>query len=208
MPNQKGSVGVIALVILILVIAAGSMIYFESNKTPETAPPTPSQSAEAIPSPTATVSSTPSPLSIPSDWKTYANTEYGFELKYPANWFVKPEQSKTYFQVAFSTDFDKIGGFAALNIYSGQKDLETFANKYEVAGYIRDKTKFKDIEFNQIKAKEIEMFDEEHESSSIMFIFVKDGTGYVLIGSESSLQGDPGTKDIIRKLLYTLQFTK
>ena len=86
MPNQKGSVGVIALVILILVIAAGSMIYFESNKTPETAPPTPSQSAEAIPSPTATVSSTPSPLSIPSDWKMYTNPKFNFSMQYPSTW--------------------------------------------------------------------------------------------------------------------------
>ena len=85
--SSKGSVGVIALVVLILVIAAGSMIYFESNKTktPVTASPTPSQSAEATPSPTPSVSATPSPQPVvdTSNWKTYHSPYLKLSFSYP-----------------------------------------------------------------------------------------------------------------------------
>jgi hypothetical protein len=57
--------------------------------------PRPSVTATATPSAAAEAASpavSPTPLasaeSVPSDWKTYRNTKYGYKIRYPQNWFV------------------------------------------------------------------------------------------------------------------------
>ena len=63
------------LPIIVVVVLVGGYFVFDYVKHSFLIPPTDSRI-----SPTPTVSSTPDPT---ADWKTYTNSQYGFEFKYP-----------------------------------------------------------------------------------------------------------------------------
>ncbi len=75
MTNQKGSATVILLVALVVVVAA-VLTYFTFLKKPGEVAVSPT------PMPTATKTATATPDET-ANWKTYTNTQYGFEIKYP-----------------------------------------------------------------------------------------------------------------------------
>ena len=53
---------------------------------------------EPVPSPSPTSSATPSPKSTSDEttnWKTYTNTEYGYKISYPQNWFIQNPYGET-----------------------------------------------------------------------------------------------------------------
>lgn len=100
--------------VLILVVAAGigAVVWFNQEPTQ----PTP------IPSPTPTPSLTPTPspipiVEIPADWKTYRNEEFGFEVRYPADWKFEQDDNKRY---------DPRGGSALLRfrLYDFEEDAQ------------------------------------------------------------------------------------
>ncbi len=86
--SQKGSIEISSFTVAIIVamtVATASVFlaikYFEMLDVI-------SLDIEAIPKVTSGVALTPVPDET-ADWKTYANTEYGFELKYPENFYAK-----------------------------------------------------------------------------------------------------------------------
>lgn len=86
---------------------------------------------------------------LTSDWKTYTNTEYGFEIKYPENWQVKENlQDKKIFVSFIETQDDKMT-YPQLIIkildktYQEAVDEQIFADSQN------------DIIFNEIPAKEL-----------------------------------------------------
>ncbi|MFH1170493.1 MAG: hypothetical protein V1704_02950 [Candidatus Vogelbacteria bacterium] len=78
MPNTKHGFGSAGLIIVILIIIAGGA-YLWSQKKVEAPAPT------NVPVGTTAVDTT--------DWKTYRNEEYGFEVKLPVSWKIIIEQS-------------------------------------------------------------------------------------------------------------------
>ncbi len=72
MNYQKGSATVILLVVLVVVLAI-VLVYFAFLKKPG--------EVAVSPTPTPTKTATPSP-----DWKTYTNTEYGFQVTLTDAW--------------------------------------------------------------------------------------------------------------------------
>ncbi|TXH01277.1 MAG: hypothetical protein E6R05_05880 [Candidatus Moraniibacteriota bacterium] len=50
--------------------------------------------------------STQTNSSIPADWKTYSNKEYGFEFRYPKEWGIDNERSSQD-TIVFNTGFDE-----------------------------------------------------------------------------------------------------
>lgn len=67
------------LVALVILIVAGVLVYWQQPKNSEN----PSQPVNQSQAPT-------------SDWQTYRNEQYGFEMQYPADWNVESEkQSNT-----------------------------------------------------------------------------------------------------------------
>lgn len=83
----------------VILIALGLVVYFfiPKNPSPVAVTPTVSPTITPIvtstpeptltPTPVATIIPTPTPTIDISDWKTYKNDKYGFEFKYPSNWF-------------------------------------------------------------------------------------------------------------------------
>ncbi|MBI2676838.1 MAG: hypothetical protein HYX21_02755 [Candidatus Yanofskybacteria bacterium] len=79
--NQKTLNIIYGIVIVVLI---GTVVYFvvgkKSEQVVQQPPPTPTQTQ--IP-----VSPTPTPTPNPTaNWKTYTNSQYGFEFKYPNEW--------------------------------------------------------------------------------------------------------------------------
>lgn len=76
--------GAFVIVVLTLSILAGGLLFI--NYWPSSDEPI---VAVTIPRPSTTPTSTSTPVTdIPADWKTYINTEYGFEFWYPVDFTV------------------------------------------------------------------------------------------------------------------------
>ena len=98
MNNQKGFAN-IALIFLVIVLAGAVGYFVLFKKSPEVA----QQTNTPTPTPTQTKTQNPTPAPTPKDetenWKTYTNTQYGFEVRYPDTFTYK-----TLYEYAF---FDK-----------------------------------------------------------------------------------------------------
>lgn len=86
----------IAAVSALAAVALGAVVVQKYVQAPALAPMTqppapsvspPNQATTLLPPPTQP-DTAPSGISDTSNWQTYRNEEYGFEVKYPASWFI------------------------------------------------------------------------------------------------------------------------
>ncbi len=110
------------ILIILAVVVVASVVYFAFvNKSPQvaqqTSTPTPTKTSQATKSPTATVNPT-------ADWKTYTNTQYGFEFKYPTR------MSEKSFPDWLTTFTAGSGGSVGLNIKSGTLSKDKVVSIY------------------------------------------------------------------------------
>lgn len=87
--NYKFQGGFTSLLVVIIVIAVGAVAYFGFVRK--------SDQVAVSPSPTVTVNNSklpsPTPKSTTASWKVYTNAKYGFEIKYPNNWYFADENN-------------------------------------------------------------------------------------------------------------------
>lgn len=76
-----------AIIILAALAVAAGVIYYANQPAWDLGPIVFHHKAQSP--------ATSTPQSDLKDWKTYTNSQYGFELKYPADWGLKPEIDKT-----------------------------------------------------------------------------------------------------------------
>ncbi|MFA6353918.1 MAG: hypothetical protein WCW93_03220 [Candidatus Paceibacterota bacterium] len=82
--NQKGFVGMGIIIAIIAVLAIGGVAYYvgtKNNPALQNVPENNSQSQIDNNASTSTIDKT-------ANWKTYTNTKYGFEVKYPENYSI------------------------------------------------------------------------------------------------------------------------
>lgn len=96
-----------------------------------------------------------------ADWKTYKNTDYGFEIKYPNGWSVEEDLPNKNFLVKFS----EIDNYPVLNIRFLSEDYSKVLAQEEkrLAEWSKDSPEGlnsgeKDITFSEVPAKEFYYF--------------------------------------------------
>lgn len=101
--KQKGILIALAIVLLIASVA-GATYYLTARKYETTEQIVPSPAPIITFAPTATVTPTTQPqpteaeeaASIPANWLTFENQEYGFEISYPANYRALDDEENLY----------------------------------------------------------------------------------------------------------------
>jgi hypothetical protein len=79
--NQKGFANIILVVVIVVLVGVVGYFAFVKKSEPVVQQPTPTPTQTKTPA-----SPTPTPTSQATNLKTYTNTQYGFELKYPNDW--------------------------------------------------------------------------------------------------------------------------
>jgi len=224
MNNQKGSATIILLVILVVVLAAVS-VYFVFLKKPgevavsPTPTPTPTKTANSkpgevavspTPTPTKTATPTPSPAANPTaDWRVYANTQYGFEAKYPSNWYLEKRG-----------DFDIVSNYEDSSQYdlgSVPADLESiFITKQDVSTnetYDSLKKSFgnlvawnKFISQYNVEGRLYTTYSNDHPVGNHTGAVILDSKGHKITFSLGTSSED--IKDLLTQILSTFKFTK
>ncbi len=103
MKNQKGFIVPILLAIIAALIIGGG-VYVYKNKKSETSTNTETQANNENPTVNTQVNNSSSQDNIPN-WKTYTNTKYGFEFKYPVNGYKFGADNPNYTYLFGSSEF-------------------------------------------------------------------------------------------------------
>ncbi|HOX10956.1 MAG TPA: hypothetical protein P5323_02225 [Candidatus Moranbacteria bacterium] len=111
---KKNNIVLIVIIVAIVAITAGVIGFLLAKKT---------QAPATAPAVTQPVTQTPlaQPADENADWKTYTNTKYGFEFKYPADLITKEDLSGTVFGVSFSDKNGMKNDQIALNQYKASE---------------------------------------------------------------------------------------
>ena len=93
--NQKGFVSIILIVAIVIVVSTVGYFAFVKKSEPIVQQTTPTPTKTNTP-----VSPTPTPTpNLRANWKTYTNSQYGFEVKYPDTWKVSETAASVNFML-------------------------------------------------------------------------------------------------------------
>src|SRR3989344_2592000 len=110
--NQKGFANIVLIVVIVVIVAVGGYFMFVRKSAPIVQQPTPTTTQTNTP-----VSPTPTPQGETANWKTYRDTTYGFEMKYPSGWSLKSDI------LSFSTTNRYMATFGVEGISPTTKDF-------------------------------------------------------------------------------------
>ena len=95
--QQKGFIEIVLIGVIVVLLAIGGYFAFRKNSAPVVEQPTPNPAP--IVTQTNTPVTTPATADETANWKTYTNSQYGFELKYPSTWLSKVLNGNTFFNL-------------------------------------------------------------------------------------------------------------
>ena len=172
-----------------------------------------------------------------SDWKIYKNDKYGFEFKYPNNWFILPDpenKESVYFSKKYIADIEssqmrkewiknmfliadfgnelRIGGKPGTELRTPEQYLDAY---YPDKNIQKDRFDSGEREWENING--ISVLKYKNFTGKISYIFFREGKAYLFILQDLPLGQDEGLgkdvydpKDTVRveKIISTIKFTK
>jgi len=185
--NQKGStlIGIIAVIIVAIICGGGFLAwkYYSELEEKEGAE---TLEIETLKDETADLSAE---VLTEEDWETYRNEEYGFEMKYPNNWYIVNDNcaNKDYIFISVGISDEQV-----LNQYECSYLAIDVVNENWIIG-TRD---FKDIKIGEIDGK--------MDSLTCLggcLILDKNHSNFVIRVSKNPLEDE-----ITKKILSTFKF--
>jgi hypothetical protein len=213
--NQKGFANIILIgVIIILVVVGGYFLWSQKSKPAVEQPvqtPTITQ--------TDTTITTPTTNDKTANWKTYTNSKYGFEFKYPAS-FMGPEERSLLQSKGVNIDFSA-PNLKTITVFVTELDkprtIQQDFNDFKEGNWLTLKPEFclgggqvsfttvsnekaLLIECNRKKEKEFENF-----TSSASFVFYYNNIGFSVSINDND---DTSRLQTINGIISTFKFTK
>lgn len=169
------------IVAVVAVLAVGGGVFYYLNK-----PIKLDYYVHPVATNTPIVTPISSPVDKTTDWKIYTSTQYGFEIRHPADWIIISSSSGII--------------LASPKTVQQIKDYPNLPTRYDISITIEPKTveylnTGKDILFNGIPAKQI---IEEDEESSYLYIYIDN--------YNNTFKVRAALTDIEEKILSTFKF--
>lgn len=213
---QKGSIFIIAVLIILGVLVAGVASYKVANRQ-AIAPEKDSSTIIPIPKFFAPKASEEEKESL-SDWKSYSSKVYGFELKYPSDWSIDTSYSyeteslvslEVISTLRLEEQMDPMKKISQFTIIASTKDLKTDS---DFGRWLEDYTGQQKQSQVTLKGIPAEKYTDETpmpggDYRSERYYFKKGGT-YFLISAGIYITPDLKEKNekILQNILDSLQF--
>ncbi|MDP3792162.1 MAG: PsbP-related protein [bacterium] len=152
--NQKGFANIILIVVIVVLVGAVGYFAFVKKSEPiaQQATPTPTQTKTPV-------SPTPTPTSETTNLKTYTDSKYSFEIKYPQNWkldkYTEGYNNEGPYVLVFTTDRTKVERYPFISVrenWSANKEIDRINNSGSQFTKVKST---KDINIGSILAKQI-----------------------------------------------------
>jgi hypothetical protein len=187
MQKEKGIstlIGIIIIVVAALVLFGGVFAYqyFVKSQIPN-------------PNDQSNLNSQNSNTEI-ADWKTYTNSEYGFEIKYPDEWGPPQEGTKNDFLT-----FGKQGIFIELHNYDYV--FENFVNsEFQNKKSKTVKSAIDDFNVSNLKGKKIKYY---YDDQTDIYVYLPFSKYVAIVFSDAAITTQ---ENIFDKIISTFKFTK
>lgn len=139
--NQKGFANIVLVIIIVAAIAIGGYFVLTRRQNPITQQTTPPPAATQNPT---SQQPSPAPVNETSNWKTYQNSKYGFELKYPPELKLSEKPGSTWTNIIFEKPSFRFTFFAGMREVGGYIGYGTvWAKKISIDSKVVDETLIK-----------------------------------------------------------------
>lgn len=202
---MKPSLTIVKIVLTVASIvsigtALGATIYFGvlKNSPPVAVQPTPSITQVLTPTVTPTLIPTITPNIDTSDWKTYKNEKYGYEIKYPSEWQGGEESSVA--KVASFTPEKRDMAQAGFWVYLYENPENLSTKDWWVKDYKKGDAKYTYkgiIRFSEIN---MDVYKEESGLEFQYYISSKNSNIYLIVS--------PLVEEKMNQILSTFKFTE
>jgi hypothetical protein len=195
MHHQKGFANLILVGIVLVLIAVGG--YFLWSKKAK---------APVVAQTNTPVTSTPTQAGDMANWKTYTNTQYGFEFQYPADWNLPLNKNP----------HDGLGSIELGCPKEDVLDTETCplnigiwqSGSYEISMFDSPKAETKTFTVNDVQIKEFKPYKEAGSDGPIGYDEIANIPGNNITVQFTDSMGDYESNGIFDQILSTFKFTK
>lgn len=198
--KEKGSVQVLILFgILILIITAIGVYYFKPQTSKsltqnQTIAPQTSQSAQTLPT-------LPSKI---SNWKTYKNTTYSFQVKYPDNLIAKEHSSGVNFELKNYPNKVEFPAFVGIEIYKNPENLNTADFIQKNIATIIEGTNIQQVKINNLNGIRLGLSGPTDNDN---VAFEHGGYIYIITLGHGLIESADISTEIFNQILSTFELT-
>ena len=185
--------------VLLLVLIAGSYFWWQEIKKSEISQEAPTLRSEQS--------------DVPSDWKTYTNTDYGFEFKYPSYFIISSDDKTIIFDIdEFSgLEISTENNLSNLNLTQWLTSSEQYNSKDEIDKILNESEVGFSFQQNELRVDDKIGLKHKYdgEGGAVIYVFLPNNNKiYILrLGSDSHFYNQENLILDFDQILSTFKFT-